>query len=292
MRTLTLSTVPTKYKNISAVLLIVLTFFMLVWFVYTYLPVHENANPPLTWGFSVDWKGCIRPDTLKLISGHSPYAEGCGLNPPWTYLLLAPIALLPPDLGAAVIFVITYFVYTLVLFRRGAKPLMIAAGALCAFVFVNAKNGNIDWMPVLGFILPPQIGLFFLLIKPQIGAALALFWLVESWRIGKLREVIRVFAPVTFAMLISFAIYGFYPLKLTKMPNDPYNSSLWPFGLLIGIPLLFQAIRSRKDHYAIGAAPFLAPYVNIHSYAILLFTFLPYEVGYYLFIALSWLVMR
>ena len=48
---------------------IVVVFIAFVYGVYSFLPVNVDANPPITWGFAVDWKGCIRPDTLKLVSG-------------------------------------------------------------------------------------------------------------------------------------------------------------------------------------------------------------------------------
>lgn len=271
-------------QKVIATVLILISFVALVYAAYTFLPVHEDANPPETWGFSVDWKGCIRPDTLKLLSGSSPYTQGCGLNPPWTYLLLAPIALLPPALGAAVMFVFTYVIYALALRALGAKPLMILAYIFCPLVLFNAQNGNIDFLPVLGMILPPWLGLFFLAIKPQIGAGLALFWIVEAWR-----STARLIAPVTVAYFLSFVVFGLYPLRLVHMLEDPFNASIFPFGLLFGVPLLVYALVKRQKLISIAATPLLAPYINVHSYAVLLFAFIPYEAPFCLAVALSWL---
>jgi hypothetical protein len=130
--------------------------------------------------------------------------------------------------------------------------------------------------------------LFFVLIKPQIGAGIALFWLVEAWRTGRIREVVRVFSPVTLAYLASFALYGLWPLRLVGMPADAFNASLWPLGIPIGAALLYQAIRSRKALYAMGATPFLAPYVNISSFAVVLFSFIPNPYLFVIAVALSW----
>ncbi len=292
MKLISIKPVSLPNNNMIGVIAICLVFGFFVWGVYTYLPVHVDANPPDTWGFSVDWKGCIRPDTLELISGHSPYAAGCGLNPPWTYLLLAPIALLPPALGAAVLFVLTYLLYAFAFMRLGAKPLQVLGLVLCPFVFINAQNGNIDFLPVLGMVLPPQIGLFFVVMKPQMGVGIALFWLVEAWHTGRLREVVRVFGPVTLAYLVSFGLFGLWPLRFLKQPADPFNASLWPLALPIGLGLLIYALRSRNKLLAISATPFLAPYINIHSYAILLFAFIPYEPLLYIVLGLSWMAMR
>ena len=32
----------------------------------------------------------------------------------------------------------------------------------------DLATGNIAWLTMLGYIMPPQIGLFFVLIKPQL----------------------------------------------------------------------------------------------------------------------------
>jgi hypothetical protein len=284
-----LSITPAQKTLLAAVFLPVF-FALFVWGVYNILPVHLDPNPPETWGFAVDWKGNIRPSVLRLLSGQTPYATN-NCFPPWAYLLLAPIALLPPAVGAAVMFALTYLGYMFAFLRLGAKPLQILGLLLCPFVYINAQNGNIDFLPVLGMVLPPQIGLFFVLMKPQLGAGIALYWLVEAWRTGRTREVVRVFGPVALAYLASFAFFGLWPLRLSKMPNDAFNASLWPMALPIGLGLLAQALRSRNKLLSISATPFLAPYINLHSYAILLFAFLPSPTLFYIAIALSWLVV-
>jgi hypothetical protein len=129
-------------------------------------------------------------------------------------------------------------------------------------------------------------------MKPQIGAGIALFWLVEAWRTGRLREVVRVFSPVVLAYLISFAVYGLWPLRFTERMSDPFNASLWPLSIPIGLGLLFHALQRREKFFAMSASPFLAPYINIHSYAVLLLAFIPSPALFFLAVALSWLVMR
>ena len=278
-------------RNRALIILAILCAFAAISYgVYRFLPVEADANPPATWGFGVDWKGCIRPDTLKLASGQSPYVDGCGFNPPWTYLVLAPLALLPAPAGAAILFTLTYFVYGWALLRAGACPWMALAGLGSRFVFVNALNGNIDWLPVIGLFLPPQIGLFLVVMKPQIGAGIAVYWLAEAWRKGKIREVARVFAPVMLAYLASFAVFGFWPVKMGVSLSDPYNASLWPYGLAAGILLLAYALLKQQKFAAVAATPFLAPYVNIHSYAVGMFALIPYPVGLVLMTAMSWLI--
>jgi hypothetical protein len=158
------------------------------------------------------------------------------------------------------------------------------------FVYSNAVNANFDFLAVLGFVMPPKIGLFFVLFKPQIGIAIAVFWLVEAWRQGRGWGVIRVFAPVIAAYLVSFMIYGLWPLQVAGMVNDKYNSSLWPVGIIVGLILLFKAIKDREPLTAMGVSPFLAPYVNITSYAAMLLPFLRNSASMIIAVSFSWML--
>ncbi len=254
-------------QKIVAILLIFAVFIFFVWATYTYVPVHRDSIPDVNWGFSVDWKGAFRPAALLMLSGHNPFEAGTYHNPPWALIPLMPVALLSPALGAAVMFVLNYMVYAFIAFRLGAKPLTMILFIFCPLVFVNGFNGNIDWLVTLGFLMPPQIGLFFVLMKPQIGIGLAVFWLIEAWRRGRLREVMRVFAPITTIFLLSFALYGLWPLNSTGMPDNVFNQSMWPLSIPIGLALLLHAIRTRKAGLSLTASPLLAPYLTIHSYA-------------------------
>lgn len=287
-----MNTIPFKKtltaKPIFAAVLLVIAFLVLTWAVYTYLPVHQEADLPRTSGFSIDWKVNIREASLRLISGKTPYFSEINLLPPWAYLILAPIALLPPALGAAVMFVLTYLVYILILVRLKAKPIVIIGFILCRFVLANAFLGNVDFLAALGFILPAPAGLFFVLMKPQLGIGIAIYWLVEAWRKGRIPQVARVFAPVTIAYLLSFALYGFWPARFLGMRTAAGNPSIWPYGIPVGIYLIYKAIKERKALYAMGASPFLAPYVNITSYAIALLPFIENEALFLIAIALTW----
>ena len=175
-----------KQNNILGIILIILAFFAFVFTVYTYLPVFENANPPYSWGWGVDWKNLLRQASIDTIKGHNPYTGPLRLLPPWAYLIVSPFTALSPELGEAVFFVLTYMVYAIVLYRLKAKPLAILAFLSNYFIFMNAKNGNLDFLVALGFIVPPQVGLFLVLIKPQIGFGIAIFWLIEAWRKGRI----------------------------------------------------------------------------------------------------------
>lgn len=84
------------------------------------------------------------------------------------------------------------------------------------------------------------------------------------------RPLFLTFAPVTAAYLISFLIWGFWPLYYENRTADPFNDSLWPHGLFIGIVILYRAIKTKDFRLAMIASPFLSPCVTNHGWAVAL----------------------
>ena len=108
-----------------------------------------------------------------------------------------------------------------------------------------------------------------LAVKPQMGSILALFWLVEAWRVGGLRQVVRVFAPVTLFLLLTLAVFGLWPLNMLKATQFTtyWNASLWPYSIPVGLVLTVAAIRRREPRYSMAASPCLSPHVLFHSWS-------------------------
>jgi hypothetical protein len=156
--------------------------------------------------------------------------------------------------------------YAFVAHRLGGKKIAIAAFLLSPLVMHVLLNGNIDWLAVLGFVLPPPIGLFFISIKPQIGIAVAPFWLIEAWRAGGWRQVLKTFMPFTVVVILSFALFGLWPINAGIYSNLWWNASLWPMSIPVGLALFVTAVRKRKLEYAMAASPCLSPYVLFYSW--------------------------
>jgi hypothetical protein len=213
-----------------------------------------------------DWHFYYLPAIGELLSGRSPYTITGFLNPPWTLIPLIPLYLMPEPIGRAVLATASIVVILYVLQRLHAKPIAIIAVLLSAPVFEEIYSGNMDWLAVLGFVLPPQIGLFFVLIKPQVGIGVAVYWLIETWRQGRLRGVIHVFLPVTLAYIASFLIFGLWPMNMRDALGWSDSFTFWPSAIPIGIGLLVVAIRRRDIRFSMGASPCLAPYVRMHSW--------------------------
>ena len=216
----------------------------------------------------IDWQNTYRPAALALLAGRSPFDVEIYFAAPWALLPLLPFALLPAQVGRGALFVLGLLAFAYTGSRLGAKPVALAAFLLSPPVLHCLLNANIEWLPLLGFVLPPQIGLFFIAIKPQIGAAVGVFWLVEAWRRGGPKEVVRVFWPVSAALGISFLLFGLWPLRFqqTIALTQSYNASLWPLSIPVGLALLAAALRRRSLRPAMAASPCLSPYVLLHAW--------------------------
>lgn len=236
-----------------------------------------------------DWENFFKPATLALLSGESPYSVPGFYSPPWVLLPFIPLALLPTNLGGAIIFVLNLLSFGFVAYRMGAKPLTMVILIFSPHVIAGSFAANVDWIAILGFLLPPQIGLFFVLLKPQIGLGVAIFWLVEAWRRGRIKEVVKVFAPVTAAYLLSFGIFGFWPGRYLELPESVWNTSMFPYSIAVGLVLLGLAIKNRSLNCSITASPFLSPYVAWYTWPVAILGLLPSQILVWLAVAGLWL---
>lgn len=240
----------------------------------------------------IDWRDTYRPAAKALLSGRSPFSVEIFFAAPWSLIPLLPLALLPLELGRAVLFLASVVSFAFVGHRMGAKPVTMIAFLLSPPVIHCLLNGNIEWLPLLGFILPPQIGLFFVIIKPQIGFAVALFWAVEAWRDGGMAQLIRLLWPIALATLISFALFGLWPLGFLDCPDlvRAHNASLWPASIPVGLGLLVASIRKREIRFAVGASPCLSPVVLLHAWSGALLALAPFTAEMIAAVAGLWVL--
>lgn len=222
----------------------------------------------------IDWKQTYRPAAQAVLHLRSPYGlpeieNAPFVAAPWGLIPLLPFALFPEKVGSALLFLINISAFTYTTIKLGAKPLAVAAILLSPPVLHNFLHTNIEWIPILGFALPPSLGLFFITVKPQTGFAMAFFWLYEALSTGGWRRVVQVFWPITVATVVSFLIFGFWPLQSIKAVKiaESYNASFWPFSIPFGLALIAFAIWQRKGNFAMAASPCLSPYVLFHTWS-------------------------
>lgn len=218
----------------------------------------------------IDWHLTYRPVAQLAIQGKSPYSPELPMPfpyAPWALLPVVPLGLLPENLGRGAWFVLALAAYTLFALRMGANRFTLPAFLVSPPVMHGLYNANIDFLALVGYVFPPQIGLFFLMIKPQIGIGGMVFWLVYSWQKGGVREVVRVFWPVTTAFFLSLVFFGLWPLGFLEPMQYSWNVSLWPVSIPVGLCLMALAFRHHSIRYSVAASPCLSPYVLFHSWA-------------------------
>lgn len=214
----------------------------------------------------MDWEQTYRPAALAMAHGKSPYSVEIFYAAPWSVIPLIPFALLPPDLGNIGVFLLGLCAFAYTAYKLGAGSGSMSIFLLSASVVGCLVYGNIEWMPLLGFVLPAPIGLIFAIIKPQVGIGLVIYWFVHIFRTKGFWEVVKTFAPVTLITLLSFWLYGFWPLLFQKTMEQSenslvaYNTSLWPQGIFVGVWLLYNSIKNQKPGMALASSPFLSPY--------------------------------
>lgn len=182
-------------------------------------------------------------------------------NAPWIIFLL-PHAFLPVDWGNAINFVLTIAVLGLLIRKyRGGWQAMLLTFTSPVMIDI-ARTNNIDWIPALAFLLPPIIGIPVLAIKPQVLGGAALIW----WK--KKNYSIRLLVPVIVLTLLSFALYGFWPLDLGVPDISFYwNYAPFPFLIPLGLWMLWKAWQKEDEILAASATPFLTPYFAPYSIA-------------------------
>ena len=244
--------------------------------------------------YGVDWSSPIRPACLAMLQGKNPYesVEYFGFAP-WAMIPLLPAALLPEQVGRGILFVASLVAFAYGIRKLGAKPVAAAAFLISPPVVHSLLNANLDCLPLIGFTLPPAIGLFFISVKPQMGSVVALFWLVESWKSGGFWKVVKVFAPFGAVFLVSLVIFGFWPAHYFEIQtvSATWNASLWPVSIPIGLALAVAALRKREMRFAMAASPCLSPYVLLHAWSGALASLAPFSAEMIAAVAGLWITV-
>jgi hypothetical protein len=231
--------------------------------------------------FGNHWGENFYPAIIKLVHFQNPYSSDAHLfYPLWVLFPIIPLAILPARLATAILSSLNIFIYAFVAYKLGAKPFALLIFILLPNVLYNSYNVNFDCMVALGFLLPPQIGLFFVLAKPQAAGLIAVYWAWQAWKTGKWRELFRVFAPVSIAYALSFLAYGLWFLYPFDVIHNSQNLSPWPAAIPVGLVMLVSAIRNKRPGLAVAASPLMTPYSLGYSWAVSILGLLPSQVEF------------
>lgn len=204
---------------------------------------------------AVDWEYSFSP-----LSEHwrNPYVIRTFTMPPWVTFLV-PHAWLPLSWGNAINLSLNITVI-LALVRRynGGWQTLLLVFTSPPF-FDLARTNNIDWIPMLAFLIPPAWGLPLLAIKPQSMGASALIW----WKREKFRW--QMLLPLVLVLGISLFVWGNWIVELGLIDNIVWNFAPWPLGIPLGVYMLVRAYKKDDVILAAVATPFLVPYIAPYS---------------------------
>ena len=235
--------------------------------------------------FGSDWSTIFRP----AIMGGGYIIPGF-FSPPWLLAIMAPFSLLPRGIDVVVIVIVSIASWIFVMRRLGASALVIALMLMTPQLWWGIIYGNVDFLVPLGLVLPPQIGLFFVLSKPQAGFGIAIFWLFEAWRKGGLLRVAWTFGPIAVVSLLACIPFGFWPAHLFAANATYWNISPFPYLVPVGLIFLYRAVRNRQQGLSIISAPFLAPYVGVQSLPVAVLGLLPSQTEAIIAIVSLWFI--
>lgn len=257
----------TRSSGLSGIFIIGVILIVLYWAVYSLWPL-----------LGIDWHETYFPALRKILSGANPYDVPTFRNAPWTMLLLLPFGVLSENVGGILYFIASLAGYAWVAYSLKARPVAFVAFLFSPPVIYGLRMLNVDVFVLVGFVLPAPVGLFFVLIKPQMGIAMAVFWFAEAWREGGVKTVLRTFSPVGIALVLSFIFFGNWIVgRQSDLLDSFWNASLWPWALPVGLVLVALSIRDRRSDYGMAASPFLSPYLAYHSWASVLVGLLGYD---------------
>lgn len=198
----------------------------------------------------------------------TPYEIVGFVNPPWVVVLLAPIASLPLRWAVLAQLLIYFIALSGVVYRFGGGRLEISLILASPFALDNALEPNIDWLVVVGLLVPRAYSAPFLLAKPQnaLGYLLSFSW----------RDFVRWVLVVLGLLLASFVVWGdwltawlrsidLYPVA-QGVNIAPTSVLGWLPSSLIGLVLAWWSFKRRDALLSILAGIFFMPYVATYSF--------------------------
>lgn len=204
----------------------------------------------------------MREDILpSLWNWRYPWEEGMPLFP-WAILVLMPLRILSPQGATALINGLSTLLVALLIKRFGGDILFTIPIMLSPIGYRLLTTGQTDAIVAAAILLPAGFDLL-LFWKPQV--LLHIFW-------------IRVFEhPKTYfisgiaLLAASFVVWGFWledvwEFGRTQLIDGWWNFSLWPYGIPVGLLMIYLSFKKKDAGYGLIASPLLFPYVNGPSY--------------------------
>ncbi len=189
---------------------------------------------------------------------------------PWTAVIFYPLALLPVRVAVPVQMVLYFVLLTLLIFRYGGRWWMVLLVLTSSLAYDTALEINLEWVTVIGLLVPPVLSGPFLLVKPHqaLGA-----WLAYRWR-----DILWSSVLVFVIMAVSLVIW---PNWVADMLTAWFNNTLGSWGARvniavsqliprpiswgIGLALAYFAFRRKDVVIGVVAWQFFVPYTTFYG---------------------------
>jgi hypothetical protein len=213
----------------------------------------------------VDWRDTFYKVSLQPFS---PYKVISYNYFPWPALVISPLGLLPYMVSRVInSYLNILFTFLIILKYKGGKLALFIVFTSMPVISLIATS-SIEWVVMLGLLLANEYSPIFILAKPQSCVFILFIWFKKAT--NKLKFVL----PTLLFILASFIIWKNWPLdllanlKFVKEGMQSTSFSPWPWGIPLGLVLLFYAWKRSDEMLAILSTWFLAPFYNIHSMTI------------------------
>ncbi|MHC1783865.1 MAG: hypothetical protein AB9891_14120 [Anaerolineaceae bacterium] len=239
-----------------------------------------------------DWINYLYPAIQIFLSGGNPYLNQEIGQPPWTFLILAPLGFLPPLLSVGAINFISISAVVTFFFKNKKKWLAFPLVATYPFLSLMVM-GNLDGLVLWGLTIGGPIGLILLMIKPQAAFLVGIIWAIKAWKKGGLKDLTILLAPLAVLTVISIIVYPQWPGNILWFSSrtNYLSTNAFPWLVPIGIGLFIAAVRNQREDWAAVATLLITPYVRTQSWTVALCLLALYYPLEGVIIALStWLV--
>lgn len=236
---------------------------------------------------SQDWIQSFLLAIPIFLNGGNPYSVTHFWNPVWALFPLIPFEFAP--LGRCLLFIVSVVAYMLIAKKLGARPVTMFAFLVSPLVFDALLWGNIEWLTLLGLAMSPLSGMWLLVLKPQMTIAPIAFILLFALRDrGWLASAKLITLPVV-ALVASFAVYGFWIVKLINYSSVTGQSlSFFPWSLVPGVVLFVLSLRRRDIRYSLAASPMFFPSISPQVWLVVPLAFVSSTRWSIVFLVASW----
>ena len=188
--------------------------------------------------------------------------------PPWTMFFL-PHTQLDVHTGNAINYLLNLLVPMIVVVRltqalepdderRKHRYKALFLTYTSPFYLQLMATNNIDWLPLLAFLLPETLSGIILVCKPQaVGGAFLIF-------VKRTRGMALI--PLAIVIVLSFVVWPGWMTKVQMPPlNVAYNVAPFPLMIPLGLYLLWQGWKGNDEVLTASATPFLVPYMTPYA---------------------------